>query len=76
MKNVIILGASGNIAKHVIDLLAKKEDIQLTLFLRNARRLRSKDISQCRMIQGDVLDYSQLNGLQDRPVPQDRTFDF
>lgn len=60
MKNVIILGASGNIAKHVIDLLAKKEDIQLTLFLRNARRLRSKDISQCRMIQGDVLDYSQL----------------
>ena len=60
MKNVIILGASGNIAKHVIDLLAKKEDIQLTLFSRNARRLRSKDISQCRMIQGDVLDYSQL----------------
>jgi hypothetical protein len=25
MKNVIILGASGNIAKHVIDILVKKE---------------------------------------------------
>lgn len=35
MKNVIILGASGNIAKHVIDMLVKKDDINLTLFLRN-----------------------------------------
>jgi len=35
MKNVIILGASGNIASHVIDILVKKEDIDLTLFLRN-----------------------------------------
>jgi saccharopine dehydrogenase-like NADP-dependent oxidoreductase len=36
MKIVIILGASGNIAKHVIDILVKKDDINLTLFLRNA----------------------------------------
>jgi len=40
MKNVIILGASGNIAKHVIDILVKKDDINLTLFLRNKSRLR------------------------------------
>ncbi len=33
MKNVIVLGASGNIAKHVIDIRVKKEDINLTLFL-------------------------------------------
>jgi hypothetical protein len=39
MQNVIILGASGNIAKHVIDILVKKDDINLTLFLRDARRL-------------------------------------
>lgn len=32
MKNVIILGASGNIARHVIDILVKKEDINLILF--------------------------------------------
>ena len=60
MKNVIILGASGNIAKHVIDILVKKNDINLTLFLRNARRLRNKDVSKCRIIEGDVLDYTQL----------------
>src|SRR5574341_240192 len=60
MKNVIILGASGNIAKHVIDILIRKDDINLTLFLRNARRLRYNDISQCRIIEGDVLNYDQL----------------
>ena len=32
MKNVIILGASGNIATHVIDILVKRNDIILTLF--------------------------------------------
>lgn len=32
MKNVIILGASGNIASYVIDILTEKDDIDLTLF--------------------------------------------
>jgi uncharacterized protein YbjT (DUF2867 family) len=67
MKNVIILGASGNVAKHVIDILVKKDDINLTLFLRNKSRLRNKDVSRpalpagrCRIIEADVLDYDQL----------------
>ena len=60
MKNVIILGASGNIAKHVIDILIKKEDINLTLFLRNKSRLRNNDITKCRIVEGDVLNYNQL----------------
>jgi len=60
MKNVIILGASGNIAKHVIDILVKKDDINLTLFLRNKIRLKNNDISRCRIIEGNVLDFNQL----------------
>jgi uncharacterized protein YbjT (DUF2867 family) len=60
MKNVIILGASGNIAKQVIDILAKNDDLNLSLFLRHARRLRNNDVSNCRIIEGDVLDFSQL----------------
>ena len=60
MKNVIILGASGNIAGHVIDILAKKDDINLTLFLRNARRLSTRDVSGCTIIEGDVLNFNQL----------------
>ena len=60
MKNVIILGASGNIAKHVTDILVKKNDIQLTLFLRNAKRLGINDVSKCHIIEGDVLNFNQL----------------
>jgi nucleoside-diphosphate-sugar epimerase len=60
MKNVIILGASGNIAKHVIDILVRKDGVNLTLFLRNARRLRNKDVSKCRIVEGDVLDFHRL----------------
>ncbi|HEY0427032.1 MAG TPA: NAD(P)H-binding protein [Pyrinomonadaceae bacterium] len=60
MKNVIILGAGGNIAKHVIDILVKKDDINLTLFLRDARRLSNKDVSKCRIVEGDVLNFNQL----------------
>ena len=34
--------------------------MSLTLFLRNARRLRIKNVTQCRIIEGDVLNYPQL----------------
>jgi uncharacterized protein YbjT (DUF2867 family) len=60
MKKVIILGASGNIASHVIDILVKKDDISLTLFLRNKSRLRNNDISKCHIVEGNVLDFNQL----------------
>ena len=54
MKNVIVLGASGNIASHVIDILVQKEDISLTLFLRNKNRLKNRDGSSFRIIEGNV----------------------
>ena len=60
MKNVVILGASGNIAKHVIDILLKKDKINLTLFLRNKERLGNKGVLTCRIIEGSVLDFNQL----------------
>jgi len=60
VKNVIILGASGNIASHVIDILAKKDDIKLTLFVRNKRRLGNKHIVNSQIIEGDVLNFKQL----------------
>jgi uncharacterized protein YbjT (DUF2867 family) len=60
MKNIIILGASDNIAKQVIDILVEKENVNLTLFLRNARRLTNSDVSKCRIVEGNVLDYNQL----------------
>jgi uncharacterized protein YbjT (DUF2867 family) len=60
LKNVIILGAGGQIAGRVIDILVKKDDINLTLLLRNKSRLGDKDVSNCRIVEGDVLNFNQL----------------
>ena len=60
MKNVIILGAGGQIARYVIHMLVKKDNVNLTLFLRDKSRLRNRDVSGCRIVEGDVLDYDQL----------------
>jgi nucleoside-diphosphate-sugar epimerase len=60
MKNVIILGAGGQIARHVTDMLVKKDNVNLTLSLRDKSRLRNRDVSGCRIVEGDVLDYDQL----------------
>ena len=59
MKNVLILGASGTIATQVIALLANEADINLTLFVRSARRLRNAP-ANARVVEGDVLNYDQL----------------
>lgn len=71
MKNVIILGASGNIGTRVANLLAGKEDTQLTLFVRNARRLRNQETTSSKIIEGDVLNY---NGLKEAIKGQNIVF--
>ena len=60
MKNVLILGAGGGIAGKVIDLLLKDDTVHLTLFLRNARRLRNRGAMNCRIIEGDVLNLDDV----------------
>jgi uncharacterized protein YbjT (DUF2867 family) len=60
MLNVIILGATGNIAKLVTDILSQNDAINLTLFCRNAKRLQNKNINNIRVIEGDVLNFNQL----------------
>jgi uncharacterized protein YbjT (DUF2867 family) len=62
MKNVLILGASGNIAGKVIDLLAEKENINLTLFLRKAGRLRNRGVKNSRIVEGNVLNINDVEG--------------
>jgi uncharacterized protein YbjT (DUF2867 family) len=60
MKNLLIIGASGNIASKVTRGLEGKKDIRLTLFVRNAHRLRKLPLSGSRVIEGDVRDYQKL----------------
>ncbi len=66
MKNVLILGARGRIAKHVIDLLSKNKVYNLTLYLRKAKRLGKVHGSNVRVIEGDVLDFKNLKEAMER----------
>jgi uncharacterized protein YbjT (DUF2867 family) len=60
MSKVLILGANGGIARVAIDLFLKETDIQLTLYLRNAGRLKHLESNRVRVIEGDVLNLDQL----------------
>ncbi|MCR6640122.1 MAG: SDR family oxidoreductase [Sporocytophaga sp.] len=60
MTKVLILGAGGRIAKHAIDQLIEETDIELTLFLRNAKRLGNIDSNRVSVTDGDVLDHLKL----------------
>jgi len=59
MKDVIIIGASGSLARFVIEELEKQNDVHLTLFLRNRNRLTKKPINAT-IVEGDVMDYKKL----------------
>ncbi|AGB73211.1 MULTISPECIES: SDR family oxidoreductase [Rhizobium] len=62
MTNLLILGAGGQIARHVIAALAGDNRIAMTLFLRDARRM-SKTPSNANVIQGNVLDRADLDAV-------------
>jgi uncharacterized protein YbjT (DUF2867 family) len=60
VSNVLILGANGSIARVAIALLLQETDARLTLYLRNARRLKNPDPARVRIVEGDVLDTAAL----------------
>ena len=60
MKKVIIIGAGGTLAGPVIDALQKLNDVALTLFMRNKRRLQPKYAQNVAIVEGDVMDYPVL----------------
>jgi uncharacterized protein YbjT (DUF2867 family) len=60
MKKVLVLGAGGQIARWVIEMLADKDELKLTLFLRHAKKLRNAP-GNSQVVQGDVLHKEQLN---------------
>lgn len=64
MKNIIqkvlLLGAGGQIARHVIDQLADKPTIVQTLFARQPVKIRKPHPANSRIIMGDVLNHAAL----------------
>ncbi|QDK97549.1 SDR family oxidoreductase [Acinetobacter tandoii] len=61
MKKVLILGATGQIAKWVVAMLANEHDIQQTLFVRDAKKLGDSIPANADVVEGDVLNINQLN---------------
>jgi uncharacterized protein YbjT (DUF2867 family) len=60
-RKVLILGAHGQIARAATELFLKQTDAHLTLYLRNAKRLKlSGDRERVQIVQGDVLDTKTL----------------
>ncbi|EGQ7673920.1 SDR family oxidoreductase [Vibrio cholerae] len=60
MKKVLILGANGQIAKWVVSMLAKQENVQQTLFVRDAGKLTYNLPDNSQLIVGDVLNRKAL----------------
>jgi uncharacterized protein YbjT (DUF2867 family) len=61
MTNVLVLGAGGQIARWVIEMLADSKDVEMTLYLRRARKLHGKPPKNAKVIEGDVLDRKVLD---------------
>lgn len=59
MSNILILGAGGQIAHHVIGMLDGEQGVALTLFARNTSRL-ARVPTNATLVQGDVLDAARL----------------
>ena len=61
MTKVLILGAHGQIARVATDLFLTETDVQLTLYLRHAKRLKALgQAGRVRVVEGDVLDGKTL----------------
>jgi saccharopine dehydrogenase-like NADP-dependent oxidoreductase len=60
LRNVLILGANGSIARHAIERFLRDTDERLTLYLRNAGRIGKMDANRVQVIEGDVMDKVNL----------------
>ena len=59
-KKVLILGANGQLARNTTRIFLERTDAVLTLYLRQAHRLRNPDPARTTIFEGDVLDATAL----------------
>lgn len=60
MKNILILGASGQIARWVVKALALDRNVRQTLLLRDPGKLTGREPANARVVIGNVLDKKLL----------------
>jgi uncharacterized protein YbjT (DUF2867 family) len=57
---ILILGANGGLARNTTRVLLERADVKLTLYLRQAKRLKNPDPARVTVIEGDVIDTAAL----------------
>lgn len=60
MTKVLILGASGQIARWVVQMLGERENLEQTLLVRDPAKLAGNEPTNARVVIGDVLDKKLL----------------
>ncbi len=60
MANILVLGANGQLARNTTPFFLKHPDVHLTLYLRQASRLRNPDSSRVTIVEGDALNGEML----------------
>ena len=61
MKKVLIIGATGSLARYVIEALQQMEGVSLTLFMRNKSKLTKNLADGCTLFEGDAMKYADVN---------------
>ena len=65
MTKVLILGASGQIARWVVQMLGERKDLEQTLLVRDPKKLTSAEPANARIAIGDVMDKKLLPQLME-----------
>lgn len=60
MDKIIIIGATGSLAPHVIERLLQLENTEVTLFARTPKNINRNLAEKCNVIQGDATDYNSV----------------
>ncbi len=60
MKDVLILGANGTLARNTTRFFLAQTDVRLTLYLRRAKRLQNPNPARVTIVEGDVVDQAAL----------------
>lgn len=60
MKKVVVLGANGHTASEIISRLLEQDDVELTLFARNAKRLSGFHGGRTYVVEGDARNLDDL----------------
>lgn len=60
MTKVLILGASGQIARWAVQMLGEHKDVEQTLLVRDPRKLSGHEPANAKVVIGDVMDKKLL----------------